>query len=488
MGKTRTALVYSYILALKGYRVVNFYRTIGEIEHALEILREIKSNIPSDLIISPLVGKEHLCMFLPEDRGILKWWCTILSCYFLKKRKSPEFEEKIRQAVETKIRKYYELAKDMDLCPYFAYQEIAKKSNLILTVHNYFIDSRQFEKLGKIDLAIIDEAHNIFIIKTKEIEEDVFKKGREIERLFKKENERDDFIAKKLWLEGSKGMAISYSNYVEYKESEGIELEFSGKKIKILPPKSLYKKRLGEIGKIILLSGSLYPINLYNKIFGVDEFESESIIVKGLIEGKGNRKVYGLITGLSTRKRDRTRKTLNDYANIIRRINLALERPLFVFTPNKTIANELSKNLGGIYIERVADNLVYINEEECRETIYFSHARGILSEGVDLNLGTCVPEILIIVGLPYPNIELETREILYTYEKYYHLPRGSLVDAYRKSEMFSALIQAIGRVGRREKGVAIIIDDRIEKMNLGIRYLRSLKQLIKEIETFLGKR
>ena len=93
-----------------------------------------------------------------------------------------------------------------------------------------------------------------------------------------------------------------------------------------------------------------------------------------------------------------------------------------------------------------------------------------------------------MIGLPYPHIDKETGEILGTYEKFYNLPRGALVDAYRKSEMFSALVQTLGRVGRKEKGVAVIVDKKKKKMGLGIRYLRSIKQLIKEIEKYLKQR
>ena len=51
--------------------------------------------------------------------------------------------------------------------------------------------------------------------------------------------------------------------------------------------------------------------------------------------------------------------------------------------------------------------------------------------------------------------------------------------------MFSALIQTIGRIGRKEKGFAIIVDDRILNFNLGIPVYNNLDQLVADVRSFL---
>ncbi len=488
-GKTRTALAYSYLLAIKGFRVAIFYRTISEIEHAMRIIKEMEDTVKtfreSRILVIPLVGKEKMCLFTPNEKDLLKWWCTILSCYFLKKRRSRDLESNLREITFSSINMYYEMAKSLDLCPYFAYQELAKKADIVLATHAYFIDSNQFEKIGQVDVVIIDEAHNIFITKTGEISKNDFIGGEKILEMFSPTTNRDDMIAKSLWETGDKKLAVKYAKYKNFIEAEGIKIEIGNKIVKILPPKMLYSRRLEKVGKIIATSGTLYPMNLFKKILEGNEFESKVLIIKGLIEGHMKRLIIGFKTGLTTKKTERTLKTFKRYSDLVKIINLEIGEPVLVFTPNKTIAEKISEITNGIYIESEKDVIGLHMRGGCDHVIYVTYARSPISEGIDLKLDPCNPRVIIMIGLPYPNIDYETRKILELYEDYYSLRRGSLVNAYRTTEMISSLIQSLGRVGRREKGAAIVIDDRLTKYELFIKIFDDLRRLIKTVKGFL---
>ena len=482
-GKTRTALYYSLAQALKGKRVVNFYRTIEEIGYALRILTEIKRE-KDEVLIIPLVGKEHMCRFVPDSRDLLRWWCIFLNCNFLKRRRNSDLENHLRKKVYPSIKDYYKIARDEDLCPYFFYQDLSDKAGIILTTHKYFIDDKQFEKLGQVDIAIVDEAHNIFIIKTAEIDKHSKEVGERLFNIAEDRALREDRFAKKIWFDGDKNSVLALARYVNYREADGLEIEHGEKYIKIVTPSTLYRKRKEDIDKIILMSGTMYPITLYKEIIKTENFNTKTLIQKGMINETKNRKILALTIGLTTRFKERSMDMLKKYAQVINRLNIEIEKPLIVFTPNKEMAKSLADLLKGIYIERTFENLEKISGD-CSEIIFITYMRGPLSEGVELDLGKCNPNIEIIIGLPYPMIDSETQKIFEVYSKILNLPERQLIEAYKTSEMISTLIQTAGRVGRADKGIVVIIDDRLKSLPLGIKYINNIELLIEIMNKFL---
>ncbi len=486
IGKTKSALAISLILAEKGYRIGFFFRTIKEIEHSLSLLQDLIRKIgkTDKLLIVPVVGKRRLCMFPPEDEVLIKYWCQILSCYFFTRRNNEFFIKQVEKGVYQSIRNYYELAKRYDLCPYYAYSNLAKQASILLTTHVYFVDDELYEKLGKLDVAFIDEAHNLMIIKKGEISIKDYELGRRLDAL---REEREDHFTRGLWERKNKTHAVVYTRYSSYVGARGFEVRVDDKLVKFSLPANLIRNRLNGVGKIILMSASLYPTNLFGELFlrGVDS--SEKLVLPGMLSSTPLRRIMGLSVGLTTSYKRRSKSVLNGYIRLLDFLRSKTKRNLIVFAPSKEIANEIVKGLPNSLLVENSDSLNEGSLKDCEDAIYVSYMRGSLAEGVELNFGYCTPNILVVIGLPYPSVTRETIKIL----KFYSLELGvsfnDLLNAYHLSNMVSALVQAAGRVGRRGKGIVLVVDDRLRNLDfLGLPLINNLNQLVTIIKKYLG--
>jgi len=97
-------------------------------------------------------------------------------------------------------------------------------------------------------------------------------------------------------------------------------------------------------------------------------------------------------------------------------------------------------------------------------------ARGRLAEGVEVG----DYDYAVIIGLPYPKFTMKDSLIFKTLAKYYGVDYSIIYRGFMISSMISALIQAAGRVGRKRRGIVIVIDDRV--LSLKISTFRNLSE------------
>ena len=87
------------------------------------------------------------------------------------------------------------------------------KADIIIGVHEYFSDSYLYSLLGRLNVAIVDEAHG-FILMHKEFDKKLVKKGEDIaERFYEKKGKNIGRLIVALWREGNREDAIAVSQY-----------------------------------------------------------------------------------------------------------------------------------------------------------------------------------------------------------------------------------------------------------------------------------
>ena len=475
-GKTYLSVAYALYRASEGDRVAIFVRTRSEINQALRIAREIGSRLGDRAkelpTMIPMTGKEALCRFPPENNAVIKWWCRIIDCEFLNHKINDEFRELIQNQQFSSIREYFIQARDMHLCPYFALQLVASEHQIVIATHPYLINDELFERLGERDILIIDEAHNLLKPITARIN------ARELKGSLRdlNDNEIQNMIIN-LWRRGDRHKAMKISRVWSFTSSPGEVIRINHECIKVLPPDELIRERMRAARKIFVISSTLYPMNMYKKLFA-SNIKAEIKIVPGFLENSVKRVHAVLKVGLTSKYTDRDKRTYRLYAKAIRGIVNELERTTIVFVPSKDFAKNLSRELEWDIV--LDENDLY--QVETKHIISVMGSR--ISEGVDISISGKEPELVIIAGLPYPRRDREYLGIINLYTKHYEIDTGTLLSVMETSEMLSRLIQTAGRVGRKRKGAVIIIDDRITRIPIRIPVYSSLKRLILDLKKF----
>lgn len=477
-GKTYLSVAYALYKAIEGKRIAIFVRTRSEINQVLRIASDIRSKLgvrSSEVpTITPITSKETLCRFPPKNNVIIKWWCRIIDCEFLNNKINDNYREFVLTTQLSSIREYFIRARDMHLCPYFALQSMASESSVVVTTHPYLIYNELFERLGERDVLIIDEAHNLLKPVTARISERDL--NNQVVNL-NNDNVQNTII--NLWRNNRKGEAMKISRSLNFINSPGKLIRISNEYIKVFPPDELIGERARRSEKIIIVSSTLYPINLYRKLFA-GKIDAEIKIIPGFLENTEKRIHVVLKIGLTSRYEERSEKTYRLYARVIINIVNELKKTTIVFVPSREFAKKLSRELRwDIVLDEI--DLYQVKTEH---VISVMGSR--ISEGLDININGKEPELLIIAGLPYPRRDREYLEVIKLYRTHYNLDARTLLEVIEMSEMLSRLIQTAGRVGRRKKGAVIIIDDRITKIPLKILTYTSLRKLINELKSFFN--
>jgi len=121
------------------------------------------------------------------------------------------------------------------------------------------------------------------------------------------------------------------------------------------------------------------------------------------------------------------------------------------------VSREFAENIARLLNKEVVSDPNQI--KELRDNIIITYARGKLSEGIDMVAGKN-PDIVVAVGLPYPAVDEKFLKITGKVAEIIGVDKKQFVRDYMNSEMLGALIQLLGRAGRRGKGACIIIDER----------------------------
>ncbi len=460
-GKTFSAIKYAIERANEGKRIGIFFRTRKQIEHALGIYWTLVRGSDNYPLAVPVVGKDKLCRFPPVNPEMARWWCAFIECEFSGKFSRRFLDLYVRNKPK-RIDEIVGISFDSGGCPYQNVINAIERAMIVFATHPYFINNSLFEKLGHIDEAIIDEAHAFLLVKTAEISKDDYLFGKQFEDV---ELNRAGVA---LYREGKRKEAFSLLRFANFIEAPGDEIKIDDKIIKAVLPKNLIEERLKEISKIILLSATIYPESLFKRFF-FPRGGGKLIIRKGILKGE-NKAIFALSIGLTTRFKERKGSVLERYAKVIKAIS-ELAKPIVVFAPSYEIAEILAKKL----------NVEVSKEKLVESDIVVIAMRSRFAEGIELRVKGEEPKIGIIVGLPFPRLEAETRKLISFYAKKYRILPGKLITAYIFSGMISALIQAVGRIGRRRKGVVVIIDDRVKDYSLGIPIFENLNQLLERI-------
>lgn len=445
-GKTTAAIVYAIERALSGERTAIFLRTENEIYKAVKILKTILNKSGIKVKWSFVMGKEKLCVFknlkvLNLSNELYRFVCFSSGCRLRYKTGSIDLN-----SIEPE-EAYDELSKS-GFCPYYSLIDMAKDSKILIAQHNQIT---QF--IHTFDNLIIDEAHS-FTVLYKIMSKKAYIKAK---NLIKRYGVKDWVIANFL----SRPKTVSMiAKYLDFEEFSGFEVSADSYKMKITCPKLLLKNFKG---RIIAMSSTMYPIRFFKKLWGI----KESTTIGDPIGG--SRKVVGLVLpGISTRYESRTEAVFKAYSKIVRLIR---ERfgDVIIFTPSYEVGKALSNLLK-----------VKISRDEWGNGTVLTVMRGKLAEGIEPR-GRY--KIALAVGLPYPKVEKILIKALKVLGSAIGYP--DIVSDYFKMEMFSPLIQALGRVGRLGKGLGIIIDYRAEYLR-DIPVFTNINSLFRFIRDYFG--
>jgi len=439
-GKTWAALKYAIEQVLKEKKVAFFLRTRMEISHAMRLLIEQEKFIG----FVPMVGKEFYCR-LEEKVIYSKYFCFIKNCSFLYSH-IPGFVEKCMRRGPRSLEELKKLLLRSLVCPFHEVLRSAPSYPLVLATYPFFINDDMYERLGKRNIIILDEAHTLAFPNIDWIPHNVYAQGYAYERQVGGTPDPKT-IALLLEREPVRGKALA--KYFEWRSNPGVTIRIKNKFGKLIIPIKLIKKRLERCEKIILMSSTLWPMKLFELLFGKG-LRIYKLVIKGL-GGTKNRRVYGISCGLTSAFVSRSSQTYKSYANIVK-LFMKSEKPIIVFAPSKEFGIRICKLLG-IEFEKKTNNVL------------ITVARGKYAEGIDVPLGK-EPRIALILGLPYPKPDEEFKLVCKIYSKFYGIDVKQMFNLMMEASMVSALFQAAGRVGRRKIGIVFIVDERAQRLGI----------------------
>lgn len=441
-GKTITALAYAISEALSGKRVALFFRTISQVNYVLEALSTLFSEKLKNLRILPVVGKAHLCIRKPEEVDMFPKWCSYSRCKLRKKDYSKAKLPNIIRGLGDLI----ESGNNNGFCPYYMVLSKIHQVEIIVGTQAFFIKNKLYKQLGKVNIVIVDEAHGLLQLYT-EINNSTYNEGKRLRSI------RRPYL--------TLGEIMKLSEYEDYANSEGIEVIFEDKRLKILPPIRLIEERLRKLEKLILMSATIYPTNLFKLIFAKN-LDARIEVIPGIMKETEKRRIFGIVKeGLSSKRENRNRRTYDMYAKLIKQLISKYGKPALILVPSYEFGEEIAKRL---------ELRVVKDPSEAENDVIISVLKGRFSEGIDPGKEKPV-KLLIIAGLPYPPRTPEFLALAKTYAQVYNVGFYNLVRALEESDMINTIIQALGRIGRRTKGIGIIIDERIKKRKLGIEFV-----------------
>ena len=441
-GKTTIVLCRAVELAQQGVRTGVFFRTISQVDYALGLIRRILRISNVSVKVVPVVGKVRLCLNPPPDSDPFPKWCDYSKCPLRSRGKRVKEFPSVPESLEQLMN----IGRSNGVCPYYLSLSEAEKADIVIATQAFFINDKLMEMLGKLDIAVVDEAHGLMHLIT-EISEEEYRRGRELSSMRLEDMSIEDA-----------GILSRYEDYVDT-DGDEVVLRGEGKRLKVVPPIRLIRKRLESVKKIILVSATIYPTGLFGLLFarGID---AEIEVIPGLIRETEKRKILGVVVeDLSSKRELRTPRQYDRYAYVIRKLIERIGKPALILAPSYEFAQELSKRLGFP---------VCRDPREAKGDVVIGVLRGRFSEGIEVDLGAPL-RLLVIAGLPYRPRSPEFLSMVKVYAREYGVDFYELARAIEESDMINALIQALGRVGRRERGVAVILDSRVRKKNLGVR-------------------
>ena len=278
--------------------------------------------------------------------------------------------------------------------------------------------------------------------------------------------------------------------------------------INLLDPSEPAMNILQQLKSVVLISGSLHPLEYYRLTLGLNSeplyYRTEAIIIPNPFP-PNNLRVY-TDTELSTKYNERTPEMFHKYSERLQII--ASEFPkiggILVIFPSYAILNSINELLGSlprkVLVEEKKTKLSDVIRFLIRnpDGMIFAVAGGKLAEGIDYRYrGRTLIRMVVIAGLPFPeyNIYLVKRQEYY--ERRFQ-DKNLAVFLTTIAPMIRRVLQASGRLIRSEedKGVVIVLDKRFGRYSgyfpripwqlyEPYRGIRQLREIIREASRFL---
>lgn len=426
------------------------------------------------------------------------------------------------------VEEFLDAARKTKLCPYELAILKAKKSNVVVADYSYIFNPsireaffRKSNKFLEKSVVIVDEAHNLpgrlrdmmssgvstYVLEQalKEARDygDAFNVVKKIKEKFDNmcnvENERlvkreefvfedlfeflpvldtvaDDLSEKKkrsfvsLISEFLKSWSGGDPGYVRYVEKEKLRGKDNFKlHYKCLDPSFLTKEVIDK-SLIVLMSGTLMPLEMYKDILGFDFGKAELKEYENPFP-KENR--LNLIVPETTTKY--TKRSEGMFKEIARKCGNfcdLIPGNVLVFFPSydlmHTVSTNFMNNGKSVFLERQGmtkeekeEMLKKFKSYKSNGAVLLAVAGGNFSEGIDLPGDEL--KAVIIVGLPLSRPDLETKGLIEYYDERFGRgwDYGYIFPAMKK------VIQGAGRCIRSEedKGVIIFLDERYSMSN-----------------------
>ncbi len=227
---------------------------------------------------------------------------------------------------------------------------------------------------------------------------------------------------------------------------------------------SIYAKILNEFHAVILMSGTLRPMDMYVDVLGIDKARAITKIYPSPFPKEN--KLFLMVDGLTTRYSKRTVDEYRKYAEYIDKIIDASPGGVAVFFPSYKVLNGVLPFIKHKTIaqrEKMKPNELHSLIERFRKKggVLLAVQGGSLAEGIDFNRGEI--KVAVIVGLALEEMNIEIKSLIDYYENKFGKgwEYGYLYPAVIKA------LQAAGRAIRKEEDRAVIVfmDERFKWQN-----------------------
>lgn len=395
-------------------------------------------------------------------------------------------------------------------CPYLVLKELLRFCNVVIASYLYLLNpflrgiflSRLDRSMDELFL-ILDEAHNLQSLELlgRQLGLDTVNLASEelgydfsnVYSIFDGENsELDilDFIEPEeisfLYRQGveilkrrlSKGKKVSYTfrvasfldSAVHARREENWMFFRQDSKLRLKPifPSEIIEP-LKEAKKLLLMSGTLEPLEGYKIIYGLEN--AETFCVPNIFP-RQNCAYFGIRRGLNTSLKSREKfgsELWKRYAAAVKSIHRTSPRTSMVFFPSYEIMGEVGRHINAPCepgYGRKTDEF-WAGLRNKNKKIVFAVSGGKLSEGIEYTLEEngkkeSVIGSIVVAGFPFPVPDFEMEIKSRYYERKFGCGRAFFL--LSALPMLNKVLQGIGRAIRSEHDRASIIflDDRIE--------------------------
>lgn len=529
VGKSVSALCGFLADRMEGEKIVVLTRTKGQASIYFREAARISQKIEEQLLCVQLRSKQEVCPVFGMEAGYeefiqlckLNQDCPHRQLFREKAGDMGTLAEELRrpEGAALPLNQLVERLEGYG-CPHMVLMALSSHADIVVASYLYLLNPFLREiflgKLGKSlgdILLVLDEAHNLYgmdllgrslskrtvDLATRELNYDFSR----IYQVFEGPDDRLEVLGQvdprevgflldrgvEVLERGmKKGKKVSYTfrlasffehalkmrkdrNWIFFRQEGGLHLK------PVLPSEVL--EPLKDARKLLLMSGTLSPVEGYASVFGMEDAELYTlpdIFPRDKALYLALRK--GLNTSLTRRKAEGN-ALWEGYARAVERIGLQSPRTTLVFFPSYDIMEAVGSRIPSLREPRGSRDLdAFLEAVKApgKKTV-LAVAGGKLAEGVEFTQGEegkkkSVISTVVIAGLPFPVPDMEMEIKKGFFEERFGQGRSFLLLSVLP--MINRVLQGVGRARRSEEDRASIVflDDRLE-------YLRHLPEDIR---------